>query len=56
MKILQSGYTISTIDEVDLQDAEGELQGKVMKTLTSKHIITSEIKTLKKLIQSNENR
>lgn len=54
-KMLASGYTISTIDEVDVHEVDGEIVGKTMKTLTSKHLITSNIIELKKIKGNNEN-
>ncbi len=47
-RLLEVGYTISTIDGVDLNQESKELIGKTMKTLTSTAIISSEIKGIKK--------
>ena len=47
-RLLESGYTISTVDGVDLNKIEELLAGQTMKTLTSKAVLTSEIKTIKK--------
>ena len=44
-KLLQSGYTISTIDETDLYELTINLIGKEMKTLTTHSLITSKIIT-----------
>ncbi len=46
-RLLESGYTISTIDDVDLNQTENVSKGQVMKTLTSSAIVTSEIKEIK---------
>ena len=53
-KMLQSGYTISTIDEVDVHEIETDLKGKTMKTLTSSQLITSNITAIKKIKEENE--
>jgi exodeoxyribonuclease VII large subunit len=47
-RLLDSGYTISTVNDVDLNQAAGDLTGKTMKTLSSTAIISSEIKEIKK--------
>ncbi|MDX1652095.1 MAG: exodeoxyribonuclease VII large subunit [Brumimicrobium sp.] len=54
-KILQSGYTISTIDDVDVMRYEGEMTGKELKTLTVDRLIMSEIKKIIKLENGNKN-
>jgi exodeoxyribonuclease VII large subunit len=46
-RLLSSGYTISTIDDIDLNQADDELVGKMMKTLTSSAIVSSKIKEVK---------
>lgn len=46
MKILSSGYTISTIDDHDIKDVE-VLEGQEMKTLTTKYLITSKVMNIK---------
>lgn len=47
-RLLERGYTISTINEIDANQFGGEVVGKELKTLTSESIITSEIKEVKK--------
>lgn len=47
-RLLESGYTISTIDDIDLNQIKTLSVGKTMKTLTSTDIISSEIKAIKK--------
>lgn len=47
-RLLARGYTISTVDGEDLNKLKGDLKGKEMTTLSSKGIITSEIKAIKK--------
>lgn len=47
-RLLERGYTISTVDGIDLNQIEGELVGKSMKTLTSTAVINSEITAIKK--------
>ncbi len=47
-RLLERGYTISTIDGIDLNQIEELLAGQTMKTMTSTDIITSEIKDIKK--------
>ncbi len=54
MKILKSGYTITTVDDKDVQHfSTDELIGKEMKTLSSRQLIISEIRTIKN-IENNE--
>ncbi len=48
-KMLDSGYTISTVDEQDVQTITADLIGKEMKTLTGKQLISSTIKSVKKI-------
>jgi exodeoxyribonuclease VII large subunit len=52
-KILKSGYTISTIDDVDARAYAGELIGKELKTLTDKELITSKITGTKNIENGN---
>jgi exodeoxyribonuclease VII large subunit len=52
-KILKSGYTISTIDDVDARAYAGELIGKELKTLTDKELITSKITATKNIENGN---
>jgi exodeoxyribonuclease VII large subunit len=47
--LLKKGYTLSSIDGIDLNKYTGELQGAVLKTLTDKALITSEIKAIKNI-------
>lgn len=54
LKILASGYTISTIDEQDIKDSEIRA-GDEMKTLSSNYLITSKIIS-KKVIKHENNR
>lgn len=54
-KMLMEGYTISTVEEMDVQDAEGTLTGRTLKTLTSKQLITSKITEVKKTTIKDEN-
>ena len=42
-RLLENGYTISTIDDVDLYEISTNLLGKEMKTLTTHSLITSKI-------------
>lgn len=42
-QLLKKGYTISSIDNIDLVKYAGNLEGAVMKTLTDKKLITSKI-------------
>ena len=42
-ELLKKGYTISTINNIDLIDYEGELNGAILKTLSSQSLITSKI-------------
>jgi len=46
--LLNSGYTISTVDAVDINTITANLIGKQMRTLTSNSIITSTINDIKK--------
>ncbi len=48
-KMLEAGYTISTIEEIDVDKHGGDISGKTMKTLTSKSLITSKISEVKKI-------
>lgn len=48
-KLLQAGYTISAIEEIDVTKYTGELIGKELKTLTNKLLITSKITTVENL-------
>jgi exodeoxyribonuclease VII large subunit len=48
-KILKSGYTISTIDNLDAREYVGDLIGKELKTLTDKELITSKITATKNI-------
>jgi exodeoxyribonuclease VII large subunit len=48
-KMLEAGYTISTIEEIDVDKYEGDISGKIMKTLSSKRLITSKISEVKKI-------
>ena len=41
LRLLKSGYTISTIDDLDVQLYKNNLTGKEMKTLTTNAILTS---------------
>lgn len=47
--LLKKGYTISSIEGVDLNKYDGELMGAVLKTLTNRSLITSEIKEVKNI-------
>ncbi|MFD1550762.1 exodeoxyribonuclease VII large subunit [Putridiphycobacter roseus] len=47
-RLLDVGYSISTIDGVDVSEMTGDLLGKTMQTTTSLGVLTSEIKTIKK--------
>jgi exodeoxyribonuclease VII large subunit len=47
-RLLDRGYTISTVNDIDLNKENGDLIGSTMKTLTSSSIISSEIKAIKK--------
>ena len=47
-RLLEKGYTISTVDDIDLNQANKDLKGKTLKTLSSTSIVTSEIKSIKK--------
>lgn len=42
-ELLRKGYTISTINNVDLINYEGELKDATLKTLSSQYLITSKI-------------
>ena len=46
-RLLERGYTISTVDDIDLNKLDKTAEGKTLKTLTSTAIVTSEIKTIK---------
>ena len=48
-ELLKKGYTISTINNVDLTKHKGELDGAILKTLSSKNLITSKIIEVKNL-------
>ena len=47
-RLLEVGYTISSVDGIDINKNTEDLVGKTMKTLTSSALITSEIKGIKK--------
>lgn len=47
-RLLNSGYTISTVDNIDVNKSEIEIEGKEMKTLSSIGIITSSIKKIER--------
>ena len=47
-ELLKKGYTISTINNVDLTNVEGDLDGAELKTLSDKHLITSRITAVKR--------
>ena len=49
LKLLSSGYTISTINEKDIDSLSTDLSGLEMKTLSSKYLIESKIISVKKL-------
>lgn len=49
LKILSAGYTISTINYVDVKDIKTINEGDVMQTLSSNTLITSVIKQSKKI-------
>lgn len=42
-ELLKKGYTISTINNVDLTKFDGELKGATLKTLSDKNLVTSKI-------------
>ena len=46
-ELLKKGYTISTINNVDLVNYEGDLKDATLKTLSSKSLITSKITEVK---------
>lgn len=46
--LLKKGYTISTINGVDLVSFQGKLDGAELKTLSNSHLITSRITNVKK--------
>jgi exodeoxyribonuclease VII large subunit len=48
LALLKHGYTISTIDDIDVNQYEGELIGKELKTLTDKQLITGKITKVEK--------
>ncbi|WP_107039858.1 exodeoxyribonuclease VII large subunit [Brumimicrobium mesophilum] len=52
LKILESGYTISTIDDQDVKNREVKI-GDEMKTLSSNYLITSKIVTKKDIKHEN---
>jgi len=43
LRLLERGYTMSTVDGVDLRNVEGEIEGKTLLTLTDKHLIEATI-------------
>lgn len=47
-QLLKKGYTISTIENIDIDKYTGELNGGIMKTLSYKTLITSQITDTKK--------
>jgi exodeoxyribonuclease VII large subunit len=47
-QLLKKGYTISTIENIDIDKYRGELNGGIMKTLSYKTLITSQITDTKK--------
>ncbi len=47
-QLLKKGYTISTIENIDIDKYTGELNGGIMKTLSYKTLITSKITDTKK--------
>ncbi len=47
-ELLKKGYTISTINNIDVINYEGELDGAELKTLSSEYLITSKITEVKK--------
>ena len=46
--LLKRGYTITTLDNIDLNQTQGELKGKEIKILTDKNIITGTINKVEK--------
>jgi exodeoxyribonuclease VII large subunit len=54
-QLLKKGYTITTIDNVDIDKYSGELIGGLMKTLSHKTLITSQITDIKKTNKWNQN-
>jgi hypothetical protein len=42
-KLMRSGYTLSTVDDVDIVHHEENLEGKEMKTLTTHSVLVSRI-------------
>ena len=48
-RLLEVGYTLSTIEGEDVNQNEAALKGKTMQTVTSTAIISSEIKEIKKI-------
>ena len=46
--LLKRGYTITTVDNIDLNQTQGELKGKEIKILTDKNIITGTINKVEK--------
>lgn len=45
--LLKKGYTLSTIENIDVQKYTGELLGAELKTLTDSRLIISEVKSVK---------
>lgn len=48
LKLLEKGYTISTVNDQDLNKIEDLKSGDVLKTLSNKHLITSTINHIEK--------
>ncbi len=48
-ELLKKGYTISSIEQVDVHDFDGKLEGAILKTLTDKQLITSKIIEVKRI-------
>jgi exodeoxyribonuclease VII large subunit len=53
-QLLKKGYTISTIENIDIDKYTGELNGGTMKTLSYKTLITSQITDTKKTSKWNQ--
>lgn len=53
-QLLKKGYTISTIENIDIDKYTGELNGGIMKTLSYKTLITSQITDTKKTSKWNQ--
>lgn len=53
-QLLKKGYTISTIENIDIDKYTGELNGGIMKTLSFKTLITSQITDTKKTSKWNQ--